>query len=107
MYDDTCSCGHLHMRSRIHLSAFVTDDVLLRDTPGRPAACLLPYQFPILCVDCSDVARNGVEEVGKMSVKWKLEGKGTKRKWWVVTRARVYCTYKGYCNRDGCYNAHN
>lgn len=72
------------------LSKFVTDDVLRspRDNTG-PVRSYSSIRFPVLCVDYFDVTRNGVEESGRMSVKWKLEGKGTRRKWWVVTRDRV------------------
>src|ERR1700679_1297749 len=65
-----------------------------------PQLVLLPYQFPILCVDCCDAARTEVEELGKMSVKWELEGKGTKRKWWVVTASPGNIQGFRYCNRE-------
>jgi len=32
------------------------------------------YQIPIKCSRFCDVARNGVEELGKMNVKWRLKG---------------------------------
>jgi hypothetical protein len=62
-----CLCMiHSQMRSLAQQQNTVVRVLFVTgDTPGRSAACLLPYQFPILCLDCCDVRSGGVGSWGR------------------------------------------